>query len=128
MVFRYKFKKHYVTSHPDHKEPELTIPVVTLGAMAVSNAFNYNLTITDTTTIQVFCSHEWHEGKKAKMSADSSRAARAEKFEGDNFKKVYDRHVKILTKLKMKVNAYHQVMSSLYSKVMYVFMFSLSTS
>jgi len=54
-AFGYKFKKHYVTSHPDRKEPELTIPVVALGATAVSNAFNYNLTITDATTIQVFC-------------------------------------------------------------------------
>ena len=72
--------------------------------------------------------YEWHEGKKAKISVDSSRAARAEKFEGNNFKKVYDRHVETLTKLKMKVNAYHQVMSSLYSKVVYMFMFSLSTS
>jgi hypothetical protein len=54
------------------------------------------------------------------MSSDSSKAARAEKFEGDNFKKVYDRHVETLSKLKMKVNAYHQVMSSLYSKVVYV--------
>ena len=50
------------------------------------------------------------------MSVDSSRAVRAEKFEGDNFKKVYDQHVETLTKLKMKVNAYHQVMSSLYQK------------
>ena len=62
------------------------------------------------------------------MSMDSSRAVRAEKFEGNNFKKVYNWHVKTLTKLKMKVNAYHQVMSSLYSKVVYVFTFSLSTS
>jgi len=61
------------------------------------------------------------------MSADSSKAARAEKFEGYNFKKVYDRHVETLTKLKMRVNAYHQVMSSLYSKVVYVFTFSLLT-
>ena len=64
MVFRYKFKKHYVTSHPDHKEPELTIPVVTLGAMAVSNAFNYNLTITDMMTIQVFCGPVWMAWRK----------------------------------------------------------------
>jgi len=72
--------------------------------------------------------YEWREGKKAKMSSDSSKVARAEKFEGDNFRKVYDRHVETLSKSKMKVNAYHQVMSSLYSKVMYVFTFSLSTS
>jgi hypothetical protein len=72
--------------------------------------------------------YEWREGKKAKMSLDSSKAVRAEKFEGDNFKKVYDRHVETLSKLKTKVNAYHQVMSSLYSKVVYVFTFSLSTS
>ena len=45
----------YVTSHPDRKEPELTIPIVALGATAVSNAFDHNLTITDV-TVQVFCS------------------------------------------------------------------------
>jgi len=55
--------------------------------------------------------YEWREGERAKMSADSSKAARAEKFYGDNFKKVYDWHVETLTKLKMKVNAYHQVMN-----------------
>lgn len=54
-AFGYKFKKHYVTSHPDRKEPELTIPVVALGATAVSDAFDHNLTITDM-AIQVFCS------------------------------------------------------------------------
>jgi Domain of unknown function (DUF6532) len=53
-AFGYKFKKHYVTSHPDRKEPELTIPMVALGATAVSIAFDYNFTITDA-TIQVFC-------------------------------------------------------------------------
>ena len=67
-------------------------------------------------------------GKKAKMNLDSSKAVRAEKFKGNNFKKVYDQHVETLTKLKMKVNMYHQVMSSLYSKVVYMFIFSLSTS
>ena len=54
-AFRYKFKKHYIMSHPDCKEPELTIPVVALSATAVSNAFNYNFTITDMMAIQVFC-------------------------------------------------------------------------
>ena len=54
MAFGYKFKKHYVMLHPDHKEPELTIPVVALGATVVSNSFNHNLTITDA-MIQVFC-------------------------------------------------------------------------
>ena len=62
------------------------------------------------------------------MSTDSSKVVRAEKFKGDNFKKVYDQHVEMLSKLKMKVNAYYQVMSSLYSQVMYMFTFSLSTS
>ena len=51
------------------------------------------------------------------MSADSQKA-KAEKFEGDNFKKVYDQHVETLTKLKKKVNTYHKFMSELYSKVM----------
>ena len=34
--FGYKFKKYYVSSHPTLKEPELTIPIVALGATAVS--------------------------------------------------------------------------------------------
>jgi hypothetical protein len=50
------------------------------------------------------------------MSADSQKA-KGEKFEGDNFKKVYDRHIETLTKLKKKVNTYHKIMSELYSKV-----------
>ena len=37
--FGYKFKKFYVSSHPEHKEPELTIPIVALGATAVSARF-----------------------------------------------------------------------------------------
>ena len=50
------------------------------------------------------------------MSADSQKA-KGEKFEGDNFKKVYDWHIETLTKLKKKVNTYHKIMSELYSKV-----------
>ena len=50
------------------------------------------------------------------MSTDSQKT-KAERFEGDNFKKVYDRHVETLTKLKNKANAYHKFMSELYSKV-----------
>ena len=53
MAFRYMFKKHYVMLHPDHKEPDLTIPVVALGVTTVSNN---NHTITDVMMIQVFCS------------------------------------------------------------------------
>jgi hypothetical protein len=37
--FGHKFKKYYVSSHPGHKEPELTIPIVALGATAVSASF-----------------------------------------------------------------------------------------
>ena len=56
-AFGYKFKKHYVTSHPDRKEPELTIPVVALGVTAVSNLFDHHLTITDVRVmLQAFCS------------------------------------------------------------------------
>jgi hypothetical protein len=36
--------------------------------------------------------YEWREGKKGKMSSDSQKGE-AEKFEGDNFKKVYDQHI-----------------------------------
>ena len=37
--FGYKFKEYYVSLHLDLKEPELTIPIVALGAMAVSSTF-----------------------------------------------------------------------------------------
>ena len=37
--FGYKFKQYYVSSHPELKEPELTIPMVALGATAVSSTF-----------------------------------------------------------------------------------------
>lgn len=37
--FGYKFKKYYISSHSDLKEPELTIPIVALGATAVSASF-----------------------------------------------------------------------------------------
>ena len=51
------------------------------------------------------------------MSSDGSKAAKAEKSKGNNFKKVYDRQVETLSKLKSKVNTYHQIMSTLYSKI-----------
>jgi hypothetical protein len=35
----YKFKQYYVSSHPELKEPELTIPMVALDATAVSSNF-----------------------------------------------------------------------------------------
>jgi len=38
--FGYKFKQYYVSSHPELKEPELTIPIVALGATAVSLSFH----------------------------------------------------------------------------------------
>jgi hypothetical protein len=50
------------------------------------------------------------------MTSDSQKV-KAEKFEGDNFKKVYSWHVETLMKLKKKVNSYHKFMSELYSKV-----------
>jgi hypothetical protein len=34
-AFGYKYKDCYVSSHPDHKEPELTMSIVALGATAV---------------------------------------------------------------------------------------------
>ena len=52
-----------------------------------------------------------------KMSSDSQKG-KAEKFEGDNFKKVYNHHMETLMKLKKKVNTYHKFMSEFYSKVM----------
>ena len=56
---------------------------------------------------------ECRTGKKAKLSSES----KGDKFEGENFKRVYDRHVETLTMLKEKVNTYHHIMSRLYLKV-----------
>ncbi|KAF8815657.1 hypothetical protein BYT27DRAFT_7079530, partial [Phlegmacium glaucopus] len=97
--FGYKFKEYYVSSHPDLKEPELTIPIIALGATAFFAAL-----------------YEWREGKKGKMSSDSQKA-KAEKFKGNNFKRVYDRHMETLMKLKKKINTYHKFMAELYLKV-----------
>ncbi|KDR67470.1 hypothetical protein GALMADRAFT_1356063 [Galerina marginata CBS 339.88] len=36
LAFGYKFKSHYVSSHPEHKEAELTIPIVVPAATAVA--------------------------------------------------------------------------------------------
>ena len=38
--FGYKFKQYYVSLHPEHEEPELMIPIVTLGATTVSSIFS----------------------------------------------------------------------------------------
>ena len=35
-----------MTSHPDYKEPELTIPIVALGATAVSYIFDDDFQVT----------------------------------------------------------------------------------
>ena len=51
------------------------------------------------------------------MKSDGQKN-KGEKFEGDNFKKVYERHIDTLSSLKKKINTYHQVMLTLYSKVM----------
>ena len=36
-AFGFKYKDHFVSSHPDRKEPELTMSIVALGATAVSS-------------------------------------------------------------------------------------------
>jgi Domain of unknown function (DUF6532) len=41
--FRYKLKRYYISSHPTLKEPELTIPIVALGATAVSKIFHCSI-------------------------------------------------------------------------------------
>ena len=41
--FGYKFKQYYMSSHLDLKEPELTIPIVALGATVVCSTFDVYL-------------------------------------------------------------------------------------
>lgn len=113
-AFGFKYKEHFVSSHPDRKEPELTMSLVALGATAVRYFF-FELIVTD--LLKFFAVlWEWREGKKAKLNSEGQKS-KGDKFEGDNFKKVYDRHMETLSLLKKKINTYHQVMSTLYSKV-----------
>jgi len=101
--FGYKFKAQYVSSHPSQPDPELTIPLVALSATALFAAL-----------------WEWREGKKVVKRAKSrsdSQSGTADRFDGDLFKNVFDRHVKTLTDLQKMPNTYHSVMSKLYSLV-----------
>jgi len=41
----------------------------------------------------------------------------SERFDGDLFKTVFDRHVETLTGLRKKINTYHSIMSKVYSQV-----------
>ncbi|PPR02153.1 hypothetical protein CVT26_012114 [Gymnopilus dilepis] len=101
----WKFKEFYTSSHPTQSEPELTIPLVALGATALYAAIS-----------------EWRDGKKimkvSKSKAETAVLRSAEQFDGDVFKMVFDRHVGTLTELKQKApNTFHSVMSRLYTEV-----------
>ena len=114
-AFGYKYKEHFVSSHPDRKEPELTMSIVALGATAVRYLKKIEFLLTDLAKFFAVL-WEWREGKKIKLNSEGQKS-RGDKFEGDNFKKVYERHMDTLSALKMKINTYHRVMSTLYSKV-----------
>lgn len=46
---------------------------------------------------------------------------KTDKFDGETYKTVYEKHVKHLTDLKARsANAYHSIMSEVYCKVVYV--------
>jgi hypothetical protein len=40
-AFGYKYMEHYVSLHPDRKEPELPMSIVALGATAVCYLFSF---------------------------------------------------------------------------------------
>ena len=40
MAFGYKYRDCYMSSHPNRKEPELTMSIVALGATAVQYSFH----------------------------------------------------------------------------------------
>jgi Domain of unknown function (DUF6532) len=115
-AFGFKFREYYASTHPIRKEPELTMSIVALGATAVRSFFTKKLMII--TDLEKFFAvlWEWREGKRVKLNSEGQKS-KGEKFEGDNFKKVYDRHMEVLVSLKTRINTYHQVMSTLYSKV-----------
>ncbi|KAF8887465.1 hypothetical protein CPB84DRAFT_1684641, partial [Gymnopilus junonius] len=93
-AFSFKFKDQYISFHPTLLEPELMIPLIALCLYAAI--------------------WEWHKGKK--IGKANSNAV--EKFEGDQFKAVYDQHIEVLTSLKTRINTYHALMSTIYSRVM----------
>ncbi|PPQ83324.1 hypothetical protein CVT26_015164 [Gymnopilus dilepis] len=104
-AFGYKFKEYYVSSHPTQPEPELTIPLVALGATALFAAI-----------------WEWRDGKRptksSKTKTEVAILKSGERFNGDLFKNVYERHVNALTNLKQKAaNTFHSVMARLYTEV-----------
>ncbi|PPQ86605.1 hypothetical protein CVT26_015013, partial [Gymnopilus dilepis] len=104
--FGFRFKGEYVSSHPTLPEPELTIPLVALGATGVSYIHPTLLSPLD----DLFC-------QPASRPSQPSKASMSEKFEGDQFKAVFDRHVAALTALKTTPKTCHTVMSSLFSRV-----------
>lgn len=53
-AFGYKYKKHYVSSHPQHQEPELTMSIVALGATAVQYT-SYIVELLLTSMVLVLC-------------------------------------------------------------------------
>ncbi|PPQ86667.1 hypothetical protein CVT26_012967, partial [Gymnopilus dilepis] len=111
--FGFRFKGEYVSSHPTLPEPELTIPLV---ALAIFIRLYYLPWMTCFANLYpaIF---EWREGKKASRPSQPSKASMSEKFEGDQFKAVFDRHVAALTALKTTPKTCHTVMSSLFSRV-----------
>ncbi|KAF8156752.1 hypothetical protein B0H34DRAFT_658911, partial [Crassisporium funariophilum] len=100
-AFGYKFKDQYVSSHPSLPEPELPIPIIALGATAFFAAI-----------------WGWRKGKKLGKVKSDSKLKPSERFDGNLFKTVFDRHIETLTALQTKINTYHMIMSKIYSEVM----------
>ncbi|KAF8176926.1 hypothetical protein BJ912DRAFT_1024284 [Pholiota molesta] len=89
----FRYKDLYKSSHPDRPESELPIPLVALAATGIHAALD-----------------TWKDGNYVKKKTD--------KFDGETYKTIFNRHVSYLQGLKTKnINAYHSIMAELHEKV-----------
>ncbi|KJA13097.1 hypothetical protein HYPSUDRAFT_151966, partial [Hypholoma sublateritium FD-334 SS-4] len=97
----HRHMKEYTSSHPTRLEPELTVQLVALAATGIHAALD--------------C---WRDGNYIKR--------KNEKFDGETYKTVYERHIVNLIKIRTDhANFFHSLMSEIYVKVVYVFSFNI---
>lgn len=108
--FGFKHLDRFKSTLKGREEPELTIPIVALGATGVSLLcllFNFSLLIFIYEQFYAAL-HSWSTGAYNKK----------EKFEGEAFNTTFERHVRYLKQIKEDNHiAFHVIMSRLYTHV-----------
>ena len=110
--------KEYTSSHPTRPEPELTVQLVALAATGVC-VYLCIVQISNWFFFQIHAALDcWRDGNYIKR--------RTEKFDGETYKTVYERHIINLIKIRTDhANFFHSLMSEIYVKVVYVFSFNI---